>query len=72
MGSPAIVTLMDITEPRVRAILTGSCTPASDLKAAWNDLTEDECFQAVAYYGDAAGLNNHAETESNFCFEHNI
>lgn len=66
------LTLNQITEQRVRAILTGSPTPASDLKALWCNLSHAEQAQALGYFGSVSTLNQHAEAESDFCTVNDI
>lgn len=56
-----------IRSPKLRAIITGSATPASDIQGQWPHLDDQEQWDALAYFGSVSTLREHAEAESTFC-----
>lgn len=59
-----------IQSQRVRDILTGSATPATDLRDQASDMTVTEFREACAYYGGYTKLVQASLEEMNFCREH--
>lgn len=66
------MTIDQIKSDRVRAILSGSPTPASDLRDQAADMTVAEFREACAYYGGYSKLVEQAVSEHNWCTEHDV
>lgn len=66
------MTIDQIQSPKVRAILSGSPTPATDLRDQSADMTVAEFREACAYFGGYSKLVEQANAEYNFCFERDI
>lgn len=59
--------IKNIQSDKVRAVITGGATPASDLIAMWPKLSQSEKLEAASYYGSLSILAEHAQAERDFC-----
>lgn len=66
------MTISQIKSEHVRAILSGSPTPATELRDQANNMSVADFREACAYFGGYSKLIEHATAEHNFCAEHNI
>lgn len=66
------MTIDQIKSPRVREILSGSPTPASDLRDQAADMSVADFHEACAYFGGYSKLVAQAVSEYNFCQERDI
>ncbi len=66
------MTAIQIRSDKVRLIITGSATPAWDLSLQWPDLTDDERYEAAAYYRSVSSLMEHAAAERAFVMDNDL
>ena len=48
--------IKNIQSHKVRAVITGNATPASDLIAMWPQLSKAERLEATSYFGSLSAL----------------
>lgn len=66
------MTIDQIKSDFVRAIISGSPTPATDLRDKAAEMSVADFREACAYFGGYSRLVEHAIAEHNWCFEHNV